>query len=219
MSPFLAGPTYLFLSLPIDPRSVFVGVVISLLSGLIIFFFKSLFGIVASVLGRGPRYTLAGVWIGTCKLPNYPQGVEPIEIYRLTVRGDHVRFKFFMYGPGSKRILKYFGAGICRGELLSAYYYNPLPNQSESGVFAMRKISETLQGVYTQHHFQANEELKVIPEKFSLMRVEIDRWNRFLMRINKPPFVNYEQAKKLYDDALAANAPLPADESPEIAGQ
>jgi len=37
------------------------------------------------------------------------------------------------------------------------------------------------------------------------------------MAIGKPPYVNYEQAKKLYDDALAANALLPADASPEIA--
>jgi hypothetical protein len=219
MSLFLAGPTYLFISIPIDPGSVLVGVVISLLSGVIIFFFKSLLRSIASVLGRGPRYSLAGIWIGTCKLPNYPNGVEPIEIYRLTVRGEHVRFRFFMHSPDGKRISKYLGAGICRGELLSAYYYNQLPHQSESGVFAMRKISETLQGVYTQHHFHANEELRVSPEKFFLMRVEIPLWNRLRMRVNKPPFVKYEEVEKLYGDALAAHRLRSAAASPEIAGQ
>jgi hypothetical protein len=219
MSPFLAGPTYLLISLPIDTWSVVVGVVISLLSGVIIFFFKSLLRSIGSVLGRGPRYSLAGIWIGTCILPNYPPGVVAIEIYRLVVRGDHVSFKFFNYRPDIKTILKYLGAGICRAQLFSAYYYIPLPHRSESGVFALRKIGELLRGVYAQYDLHANEELKVSPENFSLMRVELPLWKSFRMALGKPPCGKHEEVKKLYEQAIAANALLPAAELPKIAGQ
>lgn len=219
MSPFLAGPTDLLISSPIDTWSVVVGVAISLLSGVIIFFFKSLLRSIASVLGRGPRYSLAGIWIGTCVLPNYPPSVVAIEIYRLVVRGDHVSFNFFNYRPDVGTILKYLGAGISRGQLLSAYYYMPLRQRSESGVFAVRKVGETLRGVYAQYDLRANEKLKVSPENFSLMRAEMPLGKRLRMAVGKPPYVNYAQAKKLYNDALAANALLPAAESPEIAGQ
>jgi hypothetical protein len=219
MSPFLAGPTYLLISLPIDTWSVVVGVVISLLSGVIIFFFKSLLRIIAIVVGRGPRYSLAGIWIGTCVLPNYPQGVVAIEIYRLVVRGDHVSFKFFNYRPDIRAILKYLGAGISRGQLLSAYYYMPLAQRSESGVFAMRKTGEILLGVYAQYDLRADEKLKVSRENFALMRVEIPLWNHLRMRVNKPPFGKYEEVEKLYNNALAAYALQPAAESPEIAGK
>jgi hypothetical protein len=213
---FLAGPPYLFVSLPSDFWS---GVAIGLITILIAFLFKSLLKAARTLLGRRGRFSLAGIWIGTCILPNYPPGVVAIEIYRLVVRGDHVSFKFFNYRPDKETISKYLGAGICRAQLLSAYYYIPLPHRSESGVFAVRKIGELLRGVYAQYDLHANEELKVSPENFSLMRVELPLWKSFRMALGKPPFGKHEEVKKLYEQAIAANALLPPAELPKIARQ
>ena len=158
------------------------------------------------------RFSLAGIWIGTCTLPNYPPGVVAIEIYRLVVSGDHVRFKFFNYRPDIETISKYLGAGICRAQLLSAYYYIPLPHRSESGVFAVRKIGETLRGVYAQYDLQANEELKVSPENFSMVRVELPFWRNFRMALGKPPYRKHQEVQRLYEHAIVAN-PAAGDRS------
>jgi len=214
MALFLAGPPYLFVSWPSDFWS---NVAIGLITILIAFLFKSLLKGARTSLGRKGRFSLAGIWIGTCILPNSPPGVVAIEIYRLAVRGDHVSFKFFNYRPDIETVSKYLGAGICRAQLLSAYYYIPLAHKSESGVFAMRKTGEILLGVYAQYDLRADEKLKVSRENFALMRVEIPLWNHLRMRVNKPPFGKYEEVEKLYNNALAAYALQLAAESAEIA--
>jgi len=203
MSLFLAGPTgFLIWFL----GNFWSGVAVGLTTTLLAFLIKLLVRAVMTRLARKGRFSLAGIWIGTCELPNYPPGVVAIEIYRLVVRGDHVSFKFFNYRPDINKISEYVGAGICRGQLLSAYYYIPLPQRSESGVFAVRKVGELLKGVYAQYDLRANEELKVSPENFYLVRAEMPLWERLRMAVRKPPYLNFEQAKKLYEGALAANA-------------
>ena len=217
MSLCLADPVCLIISFPIDTRSVVVGVIIGLITTLIVFFFKSLLRGAGTLLGRRGRFTLAGIWIGTCVLPNYPPGVIAIEIYRLVVRGDHISFNFFNYRPDIKAILMYLGGGISRGQLLSAYYYMSLPQKSESGVFAVRKVGEMLRGVYAQYDLHANEELKVSPENFFLMRVELPSWKRLRMIVNRPPYGKYDEVEQLYKRALAANMLLPTGKPRETA--
>jgi hypothetical protein len=214
----MAGFILLFLfGLIVLPPGFWWGVLASLIATFLAVFLGWLLRSGRRILRMYQRFSLAGIWMGTCELPNYPPGVVAIEIYRLVVRGDHVSFKFFNYRPDIETISKYRGAGICRAQLLSAYYYIPLPHRSESGVFAVRKIGEMLRGVYAQYDLRANEELKVSPENFFLMRVELPWWKRLRMIVDKPPYRKHDEVEQLYKRALAANALLLATGSPETA--
>lgn len=162
--------------------------------------------IVLGWFGRGARrvlkfysrFTLAGIWIGTCKLPSYPENVEAIEIYRLTIVGDQINFNFFNYRSDGV-IQKYLGGGIYRGHLLSAYYYIPDADKSESGVFVVRKSGETLKGLYAQYDLRAGEVLKVSGEDFILTRIRIPWWRSVKLRLGWRPYKTHTEVKELYD--------------------
>src|SRR5262245_11392495 len=163
------------------PEGFWWGVLASILAGLAFLIMGWLVGGARVIFKMYRRFTLAGIWIGVCKLPNYPPGVEAIEIYRLAVKGDVVRFNFFNYRPDTKDT-KYLGEGVCRVQLFSAYYYIPAPDCSESGVFVVRKTGETLKGLYAQYDLRANEVLKVSgSEDFILRRIPIPWWKRVRM--------------------------------------
>ena len=149
------------------------------------------------------RYRITGVWIGTCRLPRYPAGVEAVEIYSLVTKKEHVTFRFFNYLPNVNAVQRYDGAGIYRGIVLSAFYYMPEPQSSESGVFVLRKAGEKFKGVYAQYDLTADMKLHTSKEDFILTRVlKISFWAQLKMRWGLPPFPCYQQAKALYDAVL-----------------
>jgi hypothetical protein len=154
------------------------------------------------------RYRITGIWIGTCKLPRYREGVEAVEIYRLVTKNEHVRFKFFNYLPNVNTVQKYKGAGIYRGMVLSAFYYIPVPQSSESGVFVLRKAGEEFKGIYAQYDLIADMKLHTSKEDFNLMRVRISFWRQMKMMLGLPPFPCYQQAKNLYDAVLREHPDL-----------
>lgn len=147
-------------------------------------------------------YRITGIWIGTCKLPRHPPDVEAIEIYSLDKNEEHVTLTFFHYLPHIKKITKYEGAGIYRGEVLSAFYYIPEPQNAESGVFVLHKVGEKFKGVYAQYDLVANMKLHRSEENFVLRRVQISFWDQLKMMLGFPPFRCYQRAKDLYDKAL-----------------
>lgn len=187
------------------------GVLTGLITTLVLFIVRWLWRGVRTLLKMYQRFTLAGIWIGKCRLPNYPAGEEAIEIYRLKTAGDHVTFKFFNYLRTRAEIIRYDGEGISRSQLLSAFYYVPSRNSSESGVISVRKSGDCLKGTYAQYDLKANEELHQSPDDFMLTRIQLPRLRRLKMRLNRPPYRTYEEVKAKYDAALKANG------SPDVA--
>jgi hypothetical protein len=197
------------------PDGFWIGIVTSLVATVLIVILSWLSNAVQRLLQRHSQFTLSGVWIGACELPHYPPDTEAIEIYRLVQRGDHVSFKFFNYRPDVGKVLKYLGAGICRGQLLSAFYYIPMREKSDSGVFIVRKVGETLKGVYAQYDLRAAEALKISAEDFVLSRIEIPRWNRMRMAAGFRPYATHREVRALYDGTQAEQS-LPGSSSVQI---
>lgn len=181
------------------PEGFWIGVITSLVAAALVVVLSRLSNALGRLLQRHNRFTLSGVWIGCCELPHYPPDTEAIEIYRLVQKGDNVSFKFFNYRPDVAQVLKYLGAGICRGQLLSAFYYIPMREKSDSGVFVVRKVGETLKGVYAQYDLRAAETLKISAEDFVLNRIEIPLWNRMRMTIGLRPYTTHDNVRTLYN--------------------
>jgi hypothetical protein len=150
------------------------------------------------------QYSLTGIWIGTCKLPAYPPGVEAVEIYRLVVRNEHLSFTFFNYRPDLSTVEKYEGAGISRGSIISAFYYDPAPNSRESGVFVVKQFGQKLRGFYGQYDLQANEDLAVSPkESFELKRIPVPISALVRMILGWRPYRTYAEVHALYDASVS----------------
>lgn len=181
------------------------GVLTGLITTLLLFIVRWLWRGVRTLLKMYQRFTLAGIWIGRCRLPNYPPGEEAIEIYRLKTAGDHVTFKFFNYLRTRTEIIRYDGEGISRSQLFSAFYYVPSRNSSESGVISVRKSGDCLKGTYAQYDLKANEELQQSPDDFMLTRIQLSLIKRLRMRLNRPPYRTYPEAKAKYDATVKAN--------------
>jgi len=187
------------------------GVLTGLITTLVLFIVRWVGRRVHTLMKMYERFTLAGFWIGKCTLPHYPTGEEAIEIYRLKTTGDYVTFKFFNYLRPRPEIMRYDGAGISRSQLFSAFYYVPSRNSSESGVFSVRKSGDCLKGTYAQFDLKDNEKLEQSRDDFMLTRIQLPRFARLKMRLNRPPYRTYEEAKAKYDAALKANG------SPDVA--
>ena len=149
-----------------------------------------------------PYYRINGIWIGPCKLPRHSGEVEGIEIYHLNKRKESVTFSFFHYRPDISRIIRYEGAGVYRGEMLSAFYYIADSRSSESGVFVLHKMGEIFKGVYAQYLLSSGMRLYQSPETFSLRRIQVPLRAQIKMLLHRPPFAEYAQVKKLYESAL-----------------
>lgn len=219
MKEFFFAPTYSLIKIP---DNFGWGVLTGLITTLVLFIVRWMWRGVRTLLKMYQRFTLAGIWIGKCKLPSYPPGEEAIEIYRLKTAGDHVTFKFFNYLHTRRpEIIRYDGEGIARSQLFSAFYYVPLRNSSESGVISVRKRGDRLKGTYAQYDL-ANEELKQSPDDFLLTRIQLPLFKRLKMRLNRPPYRTYTEAKATYDatypEAKAKyDATLEANGSPDEA--
>jgi hypothetical protein len=207
------------------PPGFWTGIITSLVATLLIFGLNRVTHSVQRLLRLHIRFTLSGVWIGTCTLPHYPARVEAVEIYRLAMRGDNVTLEFFNYRPDETNVLKYLGAGICRGQLLSAFYYIPVREQSDSGVIVVRKVGETLKGFYAQYDLVANEELKVSPDDFVLRRIKIPWWRCIRMACGLAPYKTHADVRALYDETVKKKTAPPArivegvaDSTPDLAG-
>jgi len=135
-------------------------------------------------------------------LHRHPPDVEAVEIYRLVTKKEHVRLTFFHYLPNMSDVRRYEGAGIYRGMVLSAFYYIPEPQCSESGVFVLRNVGEKFKGIYAQYDLVADMKLFTSNEDFFLRRVHISTWAQLKMMLGKPPFPCYQQARALYDAAV-----------------
>jgi hypothetical protein len=146
-------------------------------------------------------YRINGTWIGPCKLPRHTGEVEGIEIYHLNKRKENVTFSFFHYRPDVQKIIRYEGAGVYRGEVLSAFYYIADPQSSESGVFVLHKSGEMFKGVYAQYLLSSGMRLYQSPEDFSLRRIQIPLLAQLKMLLQRPPVASYTQAKQLYEAA------------------
>jgi hypothetical protein len=180
-------------------QGVLATILISFLSWLIV---RVTRGARQLLRARG-RYRITGIWLGKCKLPRW-EGAEAIEIYRLVTKKEHVTISFFNYLE-DKSTQKYEGAGIYRGDVMSAFYYIPDPNRSESGVFVLRKDGEKFKGYYAQYdpgadmRFHINED-----EDFVLTRVPmIPIWAQIRIMWGLRPFTDYEQAKLLHDSVCS----------------
>ena len=191
-------------SLPALPAGFWLGVMTSLIATFIVIALGWLTHALRKILKFYNRFTLAGIWIGTCKLPHYPENVDAIEIYRLAITGDQISFRFFNYRSDGI-IQKYLGGGIYRGHLLSAYYYIPDADKSESGVFVVRKCGETLKGVYAQYDLRAGEALKISEENFVLTRIRIPWWSRVKLALGWPPYPKHDEVRKLYIKTLESS--------------
>jgi len=146
-------------------------------------------------------YRINGIWIGPCKLPRHSGEVEGIEIYSLNKREENVTFSFFHYRPDIQKITRYEGAGVYRGEMLSAFYYIADSKSSESGVFVLHKVGEMFKGGYAQYLLSSGMKLYQSPEDFIVRRIQISLWAQVRMLLRRPPFPRYEQVKELYDKA------------------
>jgi len=150
---------------------------------------------IRNLLRARSRYRITGTWIGSCRLHRHPPKVEAVEIYRLVTKKEYVKFTFFHYLPNMNDVRRYEGAGIYRGMVLSAFYYIPEPQCSESGVFVLRKVGEKFKGVYAQYDLISNE-------NFVLRRVHISTWSQVKMMFGRAPFHCHQQARDLYDAAV-----------------
>lgn len=170
---------------------------INILAGLaiipIVYVARILFHAARGRLKPNGAFSLSGFWVGTCKLPRHPPGVEALEIYRMVVRGERVRLGFVHYRPDVPDVLKYAGEGIYRGKLISAFYYLPNTDRSESGVFVVRQVGEKLKGVYAQYDMQADEKLQVSSEDFELQRIDLPRLARAKMLLGLKPYRSFEK--------------------------
>ena len=200
------------------PEGFWVGIITILVATALIVVLTWLSNALGRLLQRHNRFTLSGIWIGSCKLPHYPANIEAIEIYRLVQKGDNVSFTFFNYRPDVTKVLKYLVAGVCRSQLLSAFYYIPMREKSDSGVFVVRKVGETLKGVYAQHDLRAAEALKISGEDFVLNKIEIPRWNRLRMVVGLKPYATHDNVRALYDLSQAEQTLPPASSAPTIKG-
>jgi len=159
--------------------------------------------IVQHLLKASSPYRINGIWIGLCKLPRHPADVEAIEIYHLNRRDENITLRFFHYRPDEPKITRYEGAGIYRGEVLSAFYYIAEAEISESGVFVCHKVGEIFKGVYAQYDLSLGMKLYQSPENFILRRIQISLWPQVRMILGRAPFPRYDNVKRLYDKALA----------------
>jgi hypothetical protein len=152
-------------------------------------------------------YRITGIWLGKCKLPRYGEGVEAIEIYRLVTKKEYVTISFFHYLEG-KSIINYAGAGIFRGYVMSAFYYIPDPDRSESGVFVIRQNGEKFKGYYAQYDPGADMKFHINKdEDFVLTRVpKFPIWPQIRMTWGWPPYTDYKQAKLLHDSVCSGQA-------------
>jgi len=153
-------------------------------------------------------FTLSGVWVGLCRLPNYPPGVEAVEIYRVVARGNQIDLSFFNYRPDVREIVKYEGAGVLRGQLLSAYYFVPRSGSSESGVFVLKLFGDNLNGVYAQYDARAGAKLVVSPEdEFALNRIALGAYGRLRLVFGLAPVKSHTEARALYDRVATTQVP------------
>ncbi len=146
-------------------------------------------------------YRITGIWIGPCTLPRHTGEVEGIEIYHLNKRKEGVTFSFFHYRPDTRKIPRYEGGGVYRGEMLSAFYYVAESQSSESGVLVLHKVGEMFKGGYAQYVPSAGMKLYQSSEDFILRRIQISLWAQVRMVLHWPPVPSYQQAKQLYDAA------------------
>jgi hypothetical protein len=141
-------------------------------------------------------FSLTGSWTGTCRMPSYPPDVEATEIYRIVVRKEHVTFSFFNYHPDLEPVRKYIGSGILRGRVLSAFYYSPSRDSSDSGVLALRLIGLKLRGHYAQYDLQKDELLMSSGEMFELTRIKVPMFVQLRMMFGRKPFPTHAKAKE-----------------------
>lgn len=147
-------------------------------------------------------FSIAGAWIGTCKLPNYGPDVEAVEIYRIVVRGERVDISLFNYRPDSAVIQLCRGLGIWRSHLLSAYYYAPDPTNTESGVFVLRLSGNRLKGTYAQYDVESDEQLAVGMETFELRRVALTTAQQVRLALGVRPVASHTAARALYESVM-----------------
>lgn len=186
--------------------NIFAAVLLSTLAWLIV----RLIRIVLHLIHTGPAYhRLTGIWIGVCKLPTHPPGVDAIEIYRLNERKQSVSLRFFQYLPNPTKITRYEGGGIYRDGLLAAFYYIADPHNVESGVLMMRKDGNRFKGVYAQYVLESEMTVFQSPEDFVLRRIQISLWAQVRMLFGRPPFRDYKPVKELYDQAFKVKAQTP----------
>jgi hypothetical protein len=127
--------------------------------------------------------------------------VEGVEIYHLNKSKENVTFSFFHYRPDIPKITRYEGAGVYRGEMLSAFYYVAESESSESGVLVLHKVGEMFKGGYAQYLPTGGMKLYQSSECFILRRIQISLWAQVKMLLKRPPVPSYQQAKQLYDAA------------------
>lgn len=146
-------------------------------------------------------YRINGAWIGPCSLPRHTGDrqvqVEGIEIYHLSKSKENLAFSFFHYRPDTPEIIRYEGAGVYRGERVSAFYYVDDSRFSESGVFVLRKVGELFKGFYAQYPRTSVKPYQS-EEVFILRRIQISLWAQLKMLLHRPPYKTYAEVEKLY---------------------
>lgn len=149
-------------------------------------------------------YRINGAWIGPCCLPRYSGEreveVEGIEIYHLSKNKENLTLSFFHYRPDTSEVTRYEGAGVYRGERVSAFYYIDDSKVSESGVFVLRKVGELFKGFYAQYPRSSVKPYQSA-EVFILRRIQISLWAQLKMLLHRPPYKSYAEVEKLYKAA------------------
>jgi hypothetical protein len=140
-------------------------------------------------------FSLTGTWIGLCRMPGYPLGVVAVEVYRLVVRKEHVSITFFNYRPDAPSVPKYVGAGVLRGQVLSAFYHSPDSKNAESGVLSLRLTGQKLRGVYAQYDLQTPGEVLIVSgDTFELARIAVPLLVQARMAFGWKPYQKHVEA-------------------------
>lgn len=149
-------------------------------------------------------YRINGAWIGPCSLPRHSGDrevqVEGIEIYHLRKSKENLALSFFHYRPDSAEITRYEGAGVYRGERISAFYFIDDSKVAESGVFVLRQVGELFKGFYAQYPRSSVKPYQS-KEVFILRRIQISLWAQLKMLLHRPPYRSYAEVEKLYEAA------------------
>ena len=125
---------------------------------------------------------------------------------RRFVRRENVEITFFNYRPDSDVVQLCRGMGVWRAHLLSAFYYDPDPQNTESGVFVLRLSGKRLKGTYAQYGVDSDEQLALGMETFELRRVRLPMIQQVRLAIGKRPVKTYADARALYDSVLQSSA-------------
>jgi hypothetical protein len=138
---------------------------------------------------------LSGIWLAKVRYANVPgrKGYDVIRIKEqfgsLYIYKEH--YNSNLYYPAKVR-----GAGIFRGGMVSAYYYQEEKNAFTSGTMTFKQ-SDTdygpavLVGVYTQIIDREGEEKGPLMEPYNLIRITIPFWQQTKRLFGRTYFKNF----------------------------